>query len=139
MSLRLALVLVVATSGLAEARDSTWLLCQGIGDQGGKKVHVVASLLEHRAPDGQSREVAVTLVRGDRVGRGTIAGERLALKEIGSHREVWTGKANLSADMRAFALDGTIDAFWGDAAKPLHQPFTAKLACQELDDAAIGH
>src|SRR5438067_728996 len=76
---KLAVVAALLASGLAEARDSTWLLCKGTAEHGtGKdadKSTVVASLLEHRASDGTSRDLGVTLLFGDRVSHGAVPGK----------------------------------------------------------------
>lgn len=58
--MQLALGLAITTSSrIAIAGDSGWLLCKGIATHGTgndtEKAPVVASLLEYRAADGDSR------------------------------------------------------------------------------------
>src|SRR5260221_5062984 len=74
---RLSIVILLATTSIASARDSTWLLCRGTGEHGAgadkARTHVVVSVLEHRAPNGSDRDVAITLIYGDHVVRGAVA------------------------------------------------------------------
>lgn len=132
----------------AFAKDSTWLLCKGTADHATKpasKTFLAASVLEHRAPNGSDRALAVTLIYGDRVSRGTVARAepgkpgKLATKNVdGKHTVIFTGTAQLDDAMTTLALTGTLDEMFGDA-KPDRAPLTATLACETLDDQAIGH
>ena len=151
---RLTVVLVAtitATATPALARDSTWLLCKGIGTHGAgndqEKTYIAASLLEHRG--AADRDLGVTLIYGDHVARGAIVGTQkvqfigkataLKLANIGKKTTAFTGTALLANDMTSFTLKGTIDFTFGDDPKAKPLPFEAKLACDELDSMAIGH
>lgn len=142
MKLTIALVLA-ATTATSYAKDSTWLLCKGVGEQADKtKTYIVASLLEHRSPT--DRDLGVTVIYGDHVTRGVLhgtpfTGKELNLANVGKPGTAFTGTATLSDDMKTFALKGSIDFAFGDDPKGKPQAFTAKLACEALDDAAIGH
>jgi hypothetical protein len=141
----------VAVPAIADAKDSTWLVCKGVGSQGAKadtKTYVVASLLEHRGADG--RNLAVTLIYGDNVSRAEAIGKKgddfvgkpakLKLLSIGSgHRTTLDGTITLAADMASVAIDGALDPTFGSDAKSKPVPFTAKLSCETLDDQSIGH
>jgi hypothetical protein len=147
--IRLSILIVLASSGIAFARDSTWLLCRGTGEHGTgadkQRTHVVASLHEHRAANGTDRDVAITLIYGDHVIKGTVASsagtgkaEAVKLSTLeGKRAVVFTGTSALAQDMHAITFAGSIDWTFGAANKLV--PFSAKLTCDELDDQAIGH
>jgi hypothetical protein len=145
----LALVIVAAAAAPALAKDSTWLLCKGVADHGkgadADKTYFVANLLEHRASNGEDRVLMVSLIYGDRVSRGTIdkvetgkAGKLVTKAVDGKHAVIFTGTGTLDDAMASFTLAGTLDETYGDA-KADRQPFAATLACEALDDQAIGH
>jgi hypothetical protein len=139
--LRLSILIVLASSGIASARDSTWLLCRGIGEHGGDKSHVVASLHEHRAANGTDRDVSIMLIYGEHVVNGTVANtagtgkaETVKLSTLeGKRVVVFTGTSALAKDMHAVTLAGSIDWSFG-ATKQKPVAFSAKLTCDELDD-----
>ena len=144
----LALALLAAAAAPALAKDSTWLLCKGVADHGSganaSKTYLVASALEHRAPNGSDRELRVTLVYGDRVSHGVIAKTeggkpgKLETRAIdGKHVVIFSGTATLDDPMTSLVLAGTLDEMYGDA-KPDRQKLAATLACEALDDQAIG-
>ena len=144
---------VLATSTLADARDSAWVLCKGIVDPGAghAKSYLVASLLEHRSDNGASRDLAVTVLYGDHVARGAILNSDdgftdgrarpVKLTTVGTKTShpIFTGTVALTSDMKSVAMVGSLDEDYGDAAKPSLVQVTAKLACEQLDDMAIGH
>jgi hypothetical protein len=145
----LALALVAALAAPALAKDSTWIVCKGVAAHGAKpdvtRTYLVASALEHRAPRGDGRELAVTLIYGDRVSRGTVADSepgkagKLETRSVtGKRAVIFTGTAQLDDAMTSLVLAGTLDAMYGDA-KPMREPVTATLACETLDDQAIDH
>lgn len=147
MKLTIALVLT-ATAATSYAKDSTWLLCKGVGVQADKtKTYIVASLLEHRGV--ADRDLGVTVIYGDHVTRGAIVGKAAApfsgkptalkLANVGKAGTAFTGTATLADDMTTFSLKGSIDFTFGDDPKAKPQGFEAKLTCEALDDAAIGH
>jgi hypothetical protein len=151
ISVPCAVALTLATAAPAFARDSTWLLCKGIGTHGAgadaEKTYIVASLLEHRG--AVDRDLGVTLIYGDHVTRGAIVGKAnatfmdkaaaLKLANVdGKRANAFTGTGMLAGDLTAFTLDGTLDFTFGDDAKAKPAPFKAKLTCEPLDDQAIG-
>jgi hypothetical protein len=106
---------MLACPTLAHAGDSTWLVCSGrIG-----KAHIMASVVEHRAADGASRAVSVTLLRG---------------VHAASAESVVTGKVTLAPDFSTLALTGKIDMTFGDDKKAPREAVNVKLACVQLDD-----
>lgn len=146
---RLAVIAALtASSGVAAARDSTWLLCKGTATHGAgknaEKATVVTSLLEHRAADGESRDLEVTFVWGGRASHGTIAGKNgsdaavkgstLKLTSVTgtAGAVVLTGTAELATDFKRFSFSGTADWAFGDDPKPTMVPVSAKLVCEEL-------
>lgn len=146
---RLLLVAALTlSSGIAAARDSTWLVCKGTATHGAgkdaEKATVVTSLLEHRAADGASRDLEVTFLWGDRASHGTIAGKnggdaapkgsalRLTSLTGKPGAPVLSGTAELGRDFKTFAFSGTADWAFGDDPKPTMVPVSAKLACEEL-------
>ena len=149
---RLAITLaIITTSSLAYARDSTWLLCKGIGEHGAggdkTKTHIVVNLLEHRAPTGDSRDLSVTLIYGAHVNVGEMIGKKgeffgkaapLTVSNIAAKpRVTFSGTGELATNTRSFTLKGSIDPTFGmDPKQPL-VPFSVKLVCEELDDMAI--
>jgi hypothetical protein len=143
-SLALLGALSCGLAGVAFARDSTWMLCKGKASMGDDKVPVLVNLLEHRAEDGSSRDLEVTLIYGDRVSRGTVKGKdgsdatakgnTVKLVDTSSKATViYDGGAVLSEDFKALTLKGKADQFWGDD-KPTPVPFSAKLKCEEIDN-----
>jgi hypothetical protein len=147
---RLVTVLVLCCSpAIAAAGDSTWLWCKGTAERGAKpsatRTMFAASLHEHRGAGGDTRELAVTLVYGDHVSRGTIAnaevdkaGTLTTTSVLGKRAAVFAGKAKLDQAMTTFTLTGTIDASYGDGGgKSATVPFTAKLTCATLDDQTL--
>jgi hypothetical protein len=135
------------------AGDSTWLLCRGIAEHGAgadrQKTHMVASLHEHRGAKGDGRDLSVTLIYGDHVGRGEVIGKDggdevgkqvpVKLSSIdGKKRPVFTGTSELAQDMNTVTLTGSIDWTFGQDAKAKMVPFSGKLNCKQLDDQAIG-
>lgn len=147
--------LVTAASNVSYAGDAAWLWCKGTADRGIKPnvvtTYFAASLLEHRAgrSDGglSTRELSVTLVYGDHVGRGVIreadvdhvAGPLEVRNIEGKHAITFTGTGDLAFDLTTFTLKGKIDFSFGFDAKPTREPFVATMSCQQLDDLAIGH
>lgn len=146
-----SVLVTLAASSAAYARDSAWLLCKGTGEHGTgadkEKTYLAASLLEHRGTE--DRDLGVTLIYGDHVMRGAIVGTKtvsfsgkaapLKLAHVDKKGNAFTGTAMLSADLKTFTLKGTIDFTFGDDPKAKQAPFEAKLACEQLDDQAIGH
>jgi hypothetical protein len=144
---------VLATSNIASARDSMWLVCKGIVDPGAghDKSYLVASLYEHRSESGASRDLAVTVIYGDHVAKGAILDSadgftdgkarpvKLATVGVKTSHPIFTGTLALTSDVKSVSLVGSLDAYYGDAAKPSLEQVTAKLVCQQLDDMAIGH
>ena len=130
----LAFLASICAPSLALAADSTWLWCHGSADRGGTRTHFAASILEHRAPSGDARELSVMLVYGDHASRGTVAkNSKLTTKNIASAHVVFTGTGKLDNAMTTFALDGDLDTSFGDSAKPTTVAFTATLTCETLD------
>lgn len=142
---------ILATATPALASDSTWLLCKGTGVHGVKgdetKTNIVASLHEHRAAGG--RDLAVTLIYGVHVSTGDEQGKTLGKDEdvvgkvaalklaTAKKRTVFTGTGELATDMKTYTLKGKIDFTFGDDPKEPQVPFTAKLTCEQLDDASL--
>jgi hypothetical protein len=152
--LRLVVLIAIVFGGLvagtrvASARDSTWALCRGIADlDGGDKIHFVASIHEHRAPSGDKRDLSVTLLYGGQVSLGGIAditfdkpGALTTNSAVMPKQPViFTGTGTLDKKMSMFTLKGKLDYNFGMMAKQALVGFSAKLACVELDDMAIGH
>ena len=144
--MKLALAFVMILAGTASAKDSTWLLCKGVATHGdGTKTYVVASLLEHRG--AADRDLDVTLIYGAHTARGAIVGtakapflgKATAVKLASKRPATFAGTLALATDMTSVALDGKLDDTFGDDAKAKPTTMTAKLACEVLDDAAIGH
>ena len=149
MKSTLALLVLAATATPALARDSTWLLCKGVGTHGAandkEKIYIAASLLEHRG--AADRDLGVTMIYGDHVTRGAIVGTEKAqfigkattlnLSNVDKKGTAFTGTALLGNDMKSFALKGTIDFTFGDDPKAKQEPFEAKLACEELDNQKL--
>ena len=142
--MRLAIVIIALLASPALAKDSTWLVCKGTADHGGAKTFFVANVLEHRGSHGDDRELRVTLIYGDRVSRGVIAKTeggkpgKLETRAIdGKHVVIFSGTATLDDAMSSLVLAGTLDEMYGDA-KPDRQKLAATLACEALDDQAIG-
>jgi hypothetical protein len=144
LRLPIILTLVFATAGLAHAGDSTWLLCKGVADFDGKKMYVVASVLERRDADEDSRDLDVSFLKGANEATGTLLGKNgdfmgkstaLELKTKG--KLAWKGSVTLGKDFKTFAMTGTQDMGWGTT--KLDTKMTAKLTCEALDDLAIGH
>ena len=136
---RLVLPLLIALPGVAHAGDSSWLVCKGIATRADYKTYFVANVLEHRAGVDQ-RALSVTLVYGDHLARGEITdGSSLRASEIASKRVVFAGTGKLSDDFKTFTLDGKLDGNFGALATPRMERFHAALACEQLDDLAIGH
>ncbi len=136
----LVLVLCLCVPAVANAGDSSWLWCKGIATRGATKTFFAASLLEHRASDGASRDLEVMLVYGAKAATTTLskydAGKPAKLATKGPVQ--FTGTAKLDEKMQTFTLDGKLDDTFGTA-KPNMVAFSAKLTCETLDDLAIGH
>ena len=147
----LAVALVVATTAPAAARDSTWLLCKGVSERGTKdkeKAWLVASVFEHRG--ATDRDLDVTLLYGSHVMSGTIvggksvafvdkaAGVKLVATE-GKKTTPFSGTVKLSGDFHTLTLTGDYDITFGSDPKAKPERLEAKLACEQLDDQAIGH
>jgi hypothetical protein len=132
---------------LAHAGDASWLLCKGVAEHDGAKMYVAASLVEHRAADGENRDLAVTLLKGANSASGNLLGKKVGdfagkstpLALTGHGKTVWKGKVVLANDFTTFAMDGSFDISFGTDRKAKLAPFTAKLTCETLDDLAIGH
>ena len=143
--MRLAIVVGILL-GLARpshANDSTWLVCKGIASPGATKMHLVVSAIEQRAANGSDRDLSLTIMRGDHVSRAVATKietgkPRAFTARRGKHVTI-DGRVTLASDMSTLALDGTIDPSFGIDAKQARASFTAKLACETLDDLAIGH
>lgn len=141
---RAAFIATLVASSAVHAKDSLWLVCSGIAEVGAKpsaKTHVVASMFEHRSAKLGGRDVSLTLIYGDRLGRGEIVGDADITHKLELHvktlerkpQVLFAGTAELVDDERALVLHGTFDR--GDGGKP----FAARLLCEEQDDDAIGH
>jgi hypothetical protein len=143
----LAALAITTLSTVAHAADSTWLSCKGIATYGDKaprsRMYLMASLLEHRADDGVSRDLDVTLIKGAHVSLGTIHGDQrgtLELRDvIDKHPVMFTGTASLAENMKTFTLTGKLEVTFGFDAKAKPVRVDAKLTCEALDDLAIGH
>jgi hypothetical protein len=150
----LVAVTLLASTGVAHAKDSLWLICKGVGDHGGDKSHVVVSLHEHRGSDGATRDLDVVLIYGVHVSRGEVQGTKAGVKDgevIGKAvplklsvtkpkaADTFTGTGELTRDMKTFTMKGSIDWAFGQdpAPKPTMVSFSAKLTCELLDDQAI--
>lgn len=125
-----ALSLLIASS--AEAHDSLWLLCKGDIGTGQDKITIVASLFEHRE-GADKRAVGVTLMFGDNVGRGELAGWSGPLKvtHVEGKKAFFAGTGELNSTFDAFTLKGSLDSSFGDDAK---KKLTMKLACETIRD-----
>ena len=140
--MRLLLVLGwLCAPAVAYAGDSTWLWCKGTATRGGTKMFFAASLLEHRAADGENRDLDVMLVYGANSASATIARFDVdkPAKLATPGKVNFSGTAKLDGKMKTFTLDGKLDESFGAAAKPNMVAFSAKLTCETLDDLAIGH
>jgi hypothetical protein len=144
---------IVTAAGVSHAADSSWLVCKGVADRGTKSslehVYLAANLFEHRGAGGDTRDLGVTLLKGDHVGRGDIIGKRagdftqkavaLTVKSvIGKHEIAFTGTAQVAEDLSTITLVGKADVWMGDNGKPKLIPIVATLTCETLDDLAIG-
>ncbi len=138
--LSLLVIVVTAASQPAFAGDSTWLVCRGAAAHGANETTpILVSALEHRGASGDTRDLAITLVHGDHVGRGAIKNvvtdkaSPLTVRAIdGKHAITFTGTATLASDLHALVLDGSLDPAFGVTAKAARVPATAKLTCEEL-------
>lgn len=138
---------ITTLSTVGYAGDATWLSCKGIATYGDKaprsRMYLVASLVEHRAADGESRDLDVTLIKGGHVSLGTIHGDQRGTLEVRNvtdkHPVTFTGTAQLTEDMKTFTLTGKLDLSFGYAPKEKPARLDAKLTCEALDDLAIGH
>jgi len=122
-----AITLTLGVSSICAARDSTWLICQGVATQGQEQFHVVANVVEHRDPSGEGRDLEVTLIRGTHMASATAKDPH--------------GDGLGAIKLRVGTFKGTVQ--WnGDEDAPvvvLAGTYNAKLACTNLDDDAIGH
>jgi hypothetical protein len=144
---KLATLAILSVSAISHAGDATWVTCKGVATIGDKaprsRMLVAASLVEHRADDGASRDLEVTLIKGANVALGTIRGDQSGPLEVhsvaGKHPALFTGKAGLSGDMKTFTLTGKLDTTFGSDPKAKPERVEAKLSCETLDDLAIRH
>ncbi|HMG12796.1 MAG TPA: hypothetical protein VK571_06460, partial [Gemmatimonadaceae bacterium] len=112
---------ITVLSTVSYAGDATWLSCKGIATYGDKaprsRMYLVASLVEHRAADGASRDLDVTLIKGGNVSLGTIHGDQSGALEVRNvtdkHPITFTGTAQLTEDMKIFTLTGKLDITFG--------------------------
>ena len=133
---------LVASTRVASARDSTWLLCKGIADTSDGKKAFAASLHEHRGTGGDKRDLSVTLLYGGQVSLGGIAD--ITLDKAGAlttksavlplQPVIFTGTGTLDAKMTTFTMKGKLDYDFGMTPKPSLVTFSAKLTCVELAD-----
>jgi hypothetical protein len=121
----------------AFAGDSTWLICKGKADRAGTAFPLVASLHEHRSPKGDGRYISVTLIYGEHVARGLIAGwsaqkpgALTATLVDGRKSKLFTGTAGVDDQLSEIELAGTIDENFGDDAKVSMVKLKAKLICE---------
>lgn len=144
----LALILVLGTSGTAAARDSSWLICKGVGQHGKKgdqtKYSFVVSAHEHRSPSGNGRETSLVFIFGEHVSRGTLTDNKnksLKLTSIeDKHPVVFTGSGQMPDDLKTLTLTGDLDMSFGADAKTSTAPLTVKLTCEEqADDTSLNH
>ena len=131
-------IALTAIPGVAQAADSSWLVCKGVAKRADTQTYFVANVLEHRA-GVDHRALSVTLIYGSHVSRGEITDGTLHATDTATKRVVFVGTGALSGDFTTFTLDGALDANFGELAKPRMERFHAALACEQLDDLAIGH
>lgn len=136
----LVVALCLCAPAVAHAGDSTWLWCKGIATRGATKTYFAASLLEHRANDGATRDLEVMLVYGANTASTTVAKYDIdKVSKLSTAAPVkFTGTLKLDPKMQTLTLTGKIDESFGGP-KPNLVAFSAKLTCDTLDDLAIGH
>jgi hypothetical protein len=137
------LVAVIALPRASYAGDAAWVVCKGVAEQGksAARLYIVVSVLDRRTGKGDGREQAITLIKGDHVSRGIVGAKGvLATRDIAGRKSiVFDGTATLPDDLSSLSLRGTIDPTFGVDRKATREPATATLACEQLDDLAIGH
>jgi hypothetical protein len=137
---------VLASSAIAQAGDSSWLVCKGRAEHGATKQRdwILISAVEHRGTDGDSRNLTLTLLKGVNAATGDLNDKKhpfvdkaasLTMKTA-KGRVVMTGTVTLSNDFKTLSLGGKLDTAYGAGAKATLEAFDAKLACEQLDDLA---
>jgi hypothetical protein len=126
----------------ARAGDAAWMVCSGVAVHKDKtRTYLAASVVEHRANDGDGRTISVTLLKGVNVSVGDVDKKGvLKVRSIENKRVVFTGSVVLPDDLKTVTFTGKLDNNYGGLARPALEDITAKLTCsEELNDAAVAN
>lgn len=140
LPLLLTTAMLTTAVSVAQAKDSTWLLCRGPATVDGSTQPLVVSAFESRAADGESRKLTLTMVLGGHTfvgeiqdGKVKFVGQAAPLKlaKVGANKKAtYSGTVNLQQDFSAIAFAGKATLAQGSKAVA----FTANLTCETIAD-----